>query len=129
MKVKLDENLGVRGSQLLHDGGCDVSTVAVQDLCASSDESLIEHCRTQERVLISLDKDFSNVLRFPPERYAGIVVLRLPEPLVYDDILNALRRLLEASSGRNLTGRLWIVDDRRIREFGETAPGFTPDKP
>ncbi len=117
MKVKLDENLGTRGAQVLREGGCNVATVVAQDLCASSDEKLIEVCRAEGRVLVSLDKGFSSILRFPPERYAGIVVLRLPEPLTPAVTDNALRRFLVASAGQNLAGRLWIVDARRVREF------------
>jgi len=32
-------------------------------------------------------------------------------------IEDALRRLLEASAVEDLTGRLWVVDALRIREF------------
>lgn len=117
MKVKLDENLGTRGAQILEAGCCDVLTVVAESLCSSSDETLIEVCRAEQRVLISLDKDFSSILRFPPARYAGLVVLRLPEPLTPSTIEDALRRFLEASAGQDLAGRLWIVDSRRIREF------------
>ena len=42
MKIKLDENLGARGAQVLGDGGCDVATVVAEGLCSSSDETLIE---------------------------------------------------------------------------------------
>ncbi len=117
MKAKLDENLGARGMEVLRNGGCDVATVVEQGLCASSDERLIEVCRAEGRVLVTLDKGFSSILRFPPERFRGIVVLRLPEPLMPGTIDHALRRVLAASSGRSLAGRLWIVDAHRIREF------------
>jgi predicted nuclease of predicted toxin-antitoxin system len=119
VKIKLDENLGARGAQILADGGCDVTTVVEEGLCSSSDETLIELCRAEGRILVSLDKDFSSILRFPPGRYAGIVVHRLPEPITPAAIEDALRRFLEASAGRGLPGRLWIVDRRRIREFEE----------
>lgn len=42
MRIKLDENLGVRGAQLLEGSGCDVATVVAEDLCSSSDEASLD---------------------------------------------------------------------------------------
>ncbi|MBK9259042.1 MAG: DUF5615 family PIN-like protein [Polyangiaceae bacterium] len=117
MRVKLDENLGVRGAALLTAAGVDVDTVAAEDLCGTSDKTLAEVCRVEHRVLVTLDKDFADTLRFPPQRYAGIVVLRLGEPLTHEMIQHALRRFVDAVDDQDLSGRLWIVDSHRIREF------------
>jgi hypothetical protein len=46
-------------------------------------------------VLVTLDLDFSNVIRFPPEHYAGIAVLRVPHPIELDDLRKHVRVLLE----------------------------------
>jgi predicted nuclease of predicted toxin-antitoxin system len=81
LKVKLDENLGSRAIELFRESGHEVSTVSEQNLGGASDDGLIEACRAEGRVLVTLDLDFSNVLRFPPERYAGIAVLRVPHPV------------------------------------------------
>lgn len=94
-----------------------MATVLAQELCGVSDTTLIEVCRAESRTLITLDRDFASTLRSPPDRYAGIVVLRLPEPLTPDAIEEGLSRFLLAAGGRQPKGRLWIVEAHRIREF------------
>ena len=57
MKVKLNENLGSRGAEILRAGGCEVVTVVEEDLCSAAHSTLIEVSRAEGRVLISLDKE------------------------------------------------------------------------
>jgi predicted nuclease of predicted toxin-antitoxin system len=76
LRFKLDENLGRRAIDLFLEAGHDISTVAEQELQGAADDQLINICRDEARVLVTLDLDFSNVLRYPPETYAGIAVLR-----------------------------------------------------
>lgn len=83
-------------AHLFRKHGHEVSTVDSQDLGGASDDELIEACRTEERALVTLDLDFSNVLRFPPERYAGIAVLRVPHPIELTTIRDRVRVLLTA---------------------------------
>ena len=68
MKFKLDENIGRRGLEILNESGHDVRTVRDQDLRGVSDETLFEICAAEGRALVTLDRDFGHVLRFPPER-------------------------------------------------------------
>jgi predicted nuclease of predicted toxin-antitoxin system len=55
LKIKLDENIGRRGRELLKSAGHDVLTVRDQKLEGSSDEKLFAMCAEERRVLITLD--------------------------------------------------------------------------
>jgi predicted nuclease of predicted toxin-antitoxin system len=78
VKLKLDENLGVRGADILRAGGHDVATVFEQGLTSAPDTAVATACKTEGRCLVTLDLDFGNPLIFRPSDYAGIVVIRLP---------------------------------------------------
>jgi len=75
MKVKPDENLGLLGKSLLEGDGHDVMTIAEQQMSGAEDERIYEHCRDEGRVLVTLDHDFGQTIRFPPDATPGIVVL------------------------------------------------------
>jgi hypothetical protein len=77
VKLKLDENIGRRGIELLTASGHDVTTVWDQGLRGVTDETLFEICASEGRVLVTLDRDFGEVRRFPPENSAGIAILEL----------------------------------------------------
>lgn len=121
MRFKLDENFGRRAIEIFRDAGHDSVTVAEQGLGGASDSGLIQACRTEDRILVTLDLDFSNVLRFPPERYAGIAVLRVPHPVELRAIHERVRVLLERVGQEELSGGLWIVEAGRIRQYDPEA--------
>ena len=115
MKFKLDENIGQRGKSLLEAAGHDVSTVALQNLSGALDEAIFNICAKEGRALITLDHDFSQTLRFPPEQSAGIVVLELPNRATPDSLLNRLRELIALLRSQPLGAELWIVEPGRVR--------------
>lgn len=117
MRFKLDENLGRQAIELFLEAGHDIATVAEQELQGAADDHLINVCRDETRVLVTLDLDFSNVLRFPPETYMGIAVLRVSNPVELSSIHERIRILLEGAKGEDLAGRLWIVEADRIRQY------------
>lgn len=121
MKLKLDENIGDRGIDLLVQAGHDVATVAEEELFSASDPVLIQRCRAEQRGIVTLDLDFSNPLIFNPSDYPGISVLRLPRKATHRNLLDAIRTLIGALERDTLAGKLWIVEIGRIRIYQQNV--------
>jgi uncharacterized protein (DUF433 family) len=82
VKFKLDEHLDWRLAAVVADSEHDADTVKDEGLSGEQDEALYKTCVADGRVLITLDLDFANPLRFPPEPTAGVVVLRPKRPIL-----------------------------------------------
>lgn len=115
MKLKIDENIGSRGVDLLRMAGHDVMTVRDQGLGGSTDERLFEICSAERRALITLDRDFGQVPRFPPKKSAGIIVLEVGGPASLSLLLARLRDVVALLSRRSVIGELWIIEAGRAR--------------
>lgn len=95
IKVKIDENLGNTAKYYLIENGFDVQSVQDENLCGTTDENLFNYSKKEHRCLITLDKDFSDIIRFNPENSYGIVVLRIQDRISVDTILKMLKNFIE----------------------------------
>ena len=114
MKFKLDENLSPSLSVLFTELGHDAHSVVQQSLGGPPDGRVIDVCRREARVLVTLDLDFSNILAYPPASFAGIIVLRLPDQ-AHATVKAAIQRVLDLLGQESVVGTLWIVEEHRIR--------------
>ncbi len=117
MRLKLDENLGKSAAEALRRAGHDVATVPDQGLFGIDDRTLIETCHREGRCLVTLDMEFGNPLLFKPSDYPGIVVLRLPPRPTAQDLADAMQTLISGLARESITGKLWVVQRGRIREY------------
>ena len=114
MRFKIDENLPIEARDLLLRAGHEAETVVDEDLSGTPDLQIASVCLAERRAIVTLDLDFADIRSYPPADYAGIIVLRLSrqdKPAV----LSLLQRLVQPLQVEQLDGRLWIVDQHRIR--------------
>lgn len=60
MKIKLDENLGRRGTAVFRAAGHDVDTVVDEGLASATDDAVRAAATHVDRVLVTLDLDFAH---------------------------------------------------------------------
>ena len=114
MKFKLDENLPELVRVSLSDLGHDAHTVAQEGLAGAQDGTVLQACVAEDRILITLDLDFSDIRAYPPGSYPGIWVLRPPKQTftVIEALVLAGIRL---STVERVRGQLWVIDEKRVR--------------
>lgn len=114
MKFKVDENLPGEFAELLRAAGFAADTVGEERLSGARDSEVLERSHTEDRALVTLDLDFSNIQAYPPASTPGIVVIRTKtqDKLI---LLSLLRRLIQVLGTRSPSGQLWIVESDRIR--------------
>lgn len=117
MKFKLDENLSPSLAALFATVGHDVHSVAQEALGGRPDLHVINVCNREQRALVTLDLDFSNIVAYPPVDYPGIVVFRLSSQ-AHAVVENAVRNMLALLAHEPLSRKLWIVEEHRVRIHG-----------
>lgn len=117
MRFKLDENLHSDAAEFLRSHGHDAVTVVEQKLRGSPDAVIASVCQDEGRILLTLDLDFSDIRKYPPAGFEGIVVLRLRSQ-AREYLLRLLAKLLPVLSLRQQPGQLWIVDEELVRIRG-----------
>lgn len=114
MKFKLDENLPAEIKVDLNAAGHGADTVVEEGLGGASDSQILSQANLEGRVLLTMDKGIADVRTYPPEQFAGIVLLR-PTTQGRSATLSFVRRHLPQLLASDLAGRLIIVSESGIR--------------
>ena len=114
MRVKLDENLPVALVDDLVALGHDVDSVPAENLAGASAGLVLAAAMDAGRILVTLDKGLGDPRRYPPERNAGVVLIRLRRRglrTVRARILSSWHRIATHAG----PGRLVVVTDTVTR--------------
>jgi len=117
LRFFIDEDVPRSTTRVLRDAGFDVINVHEAGLQGKNDDLVFAAAQREERLLITCDMGFSNILKFPPSENHGILVVRVPdsEPIaVFNrEVLNAIQEV-----GENLLRHLAIVEIGKVRLRG-----------
>jgi predicted nuclease of predicted toxin-antitoxin system len=91
-------------------------------LAGQPDSAVFAYAQSTHAVLVTSDKDFSNILQYPLGSHAGIIVLRVPDKLSVPEVNQLLQDALSALRTVDLTGLLVIVRLHGLRIRRPTLP-------
>lgn len=122
MKVKLDENLPGRARAIVAAVGVDVDTVEEEALAGADDGSVGRAAAEAGRLVITLDRGFGDVMRYPPGSHAGILVLRVDHQSVAT-VCAAVRTVIETYDLDSLGGCVAVYRNGALRVRRPTPGG------
>ena len=108
MKFLADENLFPQVVAYLRKSGHDVMDIHEAGFTQITDDEIIKIAATEERSIITFDKHFGDILRYPPRNLPGIILIRIHPPLL-EDIFYALSNLFKNYHENSFKGRLVVL--------------------
>ncbi len=111
MKLLADENISGKVVKGLKDKGVDI--VSIKELASGlSDEAVLEAANSQNRVLLTFDADFGELIYRRKLKAKGIILLKFV-PKSTQHILETISNVVATQA--KLEGNFLIVTEKRIR--------------
>jgi predicted nuclease of predicted toxin-antitoxin system len=103
--------------QVLRDAGYEVFRLRDYIPTDSADKVVISKAQELDSILVSLDKDFIDIVTYPPANYNGIIALQVRNhPEIIPQLITRLKDYLSAHPDMNdYKGKLLLVEVHRIR--------------
>jgi predicted nuclease of predicted toxin-antitoxin system len=114
MRVKVDEDLPVAVGDVVRQKGHEATSVREQGMGGWKDPQLWPAVQAKGQLLITGDKGFADIRRYPPGSHHGVVLLR-PEEDGIRPLLELCHRLFADGPLERFAGTITIVTPRRIR--------------
>ena len=112
MKFLADENVGLEVVKSLRNSGFDIKSV-IEINPGATDAQILSMANEKNRILITGDKDFGELVYFGKLAYSGVILLRLKKDSLQNKI-NVLHKLLHHHLDQ-LKGTFTVVDESRVR--------------
>jgi len=115
MKILVDENLPRSLVQDLIDAGYEALDVRACGIRGSPDEIIFNFAQERGASILTRDKGFGNIWRFPLGQHFGIIIVRLPNEMVISQVKAVVIAKLLTLSPLNVQGNVVIIELEKIR--------------
>ena len=114
LKIKVDEDLPGVIAEMARQAGYDAATVLDQGMGGAKDPALWKAVQGEGRFLITTDKGFGDIRRYPLGSHQGVLLLR-PDQDGIMPLVDLFRLLLEQQRLDTMRGMLTVTTPRGIR--------------
>jgi predicted nuclease of predicted toxin-antitoxin system len=114
LKFLTDENIFPQVITYLRKLGHNVKDLQESGLFQITDDKIIDIATQEERTIITFDKHFGDILRYPPQNLSGIILIRIHPPLL-NDIFLAFDNLFKNYNVDSFNGRLVVLSKSGYR--------------
>ena len=114
-KFVIDEDMPRSTGAVLKKHGYDVKDIRDYGLRGVEDEKIYEFAQSEEAVILTGDKGFGSILRFPLGKHFGIVIVHFLNEMSTIEVNHYLLERLNDLCENDFKGNLIIVEPRKIR--------------
>jgi predicted nuclease of predicted toxin-antitoxin system len=115
VRFLLDQNISVIAADPLREGGHDSVHVRDLDLQRATDQLVLEAARSQDRILISSDTDFGQLLAGSTARKPSVILLRHRSARDAAGQANLVLANLDQVAADLDAGAIVVIEDLRVR--------------
>jgi predicted nuclease of predicted toxin-antitoxin system len=113
LKFLMDADMPRSSAQVIRNMGFDVEDVRDIGMRAAKDREIIDYALINERIIVTRDTDFGEVLRYP--KHPGAIILRLPYTFRAVEINRRLEEFFKSVREDDIRETITIVELSRYR--------------
>lgn len=114
-KFVIDEDMPRSTGAILKEHGYEVKDVRDYGLRGAEDKEVYEFAHREKAAILTGDRGFSNILRFPLGKHFGIVIAHFPNEMLTKEINRQLLERFKDLSEDDFKGNLIIIEPWKIR--------------
>ena len=114
MRFIVDENVPPKIKRFLIEKGFDVVDVWDTGLEGKSDDQIMAYARQEKRAVVTFDKHFSDIVKYPPNLHYGVIRIRIHPPIL-SDIIWSLESFFSHFGKQNLRKTLVVLEKSGYR--------------